>query len=292
MLSVLIPTYNYNVYPLVREVHKQLLVTNVAFEILVFDDASTQQFETTVMFHELAQLTYKKLKKNIGRTAIRQELAQEAQYEQLLFMDADTFPKNPDFIKKLLANIETKPTIIYGGVVFQDYKPKKEKLLRWVYAIERESLSLVERQKTPYLSILSTSFLIDKQLFLKINTQLQYKRYGLDILFSYLLKKEKVAVLHIANPVYHFGLETSEIFINKSKEAIDTAIFLTKNKLIPIDYKKMDIWHQKWAKFGLSFWAKITYNAFHKLMEWQLKSAKPSLHLFDWYRYAYYCKKR
>jgi glycosyltransferase involved in cell wall biosynthesis len=292
MLSVLIPTYNYNVYPLAREVHKQLLATNVVFEILVFDDASTQQFETITMFQQLTQLTYKKLKKNVGRTAIRQQLAQKAQYEQLLFMDADTFPKNPEFIKTLLASMEMKPDLIYGGVVFQDYKPKKEKLLRWVYAKERESLSLIERQKAPYVTILSTSFLIDKQLFLRVNAQLQYKRYGLDILFSYLLKKEKVAVLHIANPVYHFGLETSEIFIDKSKEAIDTAIFLTKNKLIPIDYRKMDIWHQKWAKFGLSFWAKITYNAFHKLMERQLKSGKPSLRLFDWYRYAYYCKKR
>ncbi len=39
MLSILIPTYNYNVLLLVQELQSQSLKENIAFEIIVFDDA-------------------------------------------------------------------------------------------------------------------------------------------------------------------------------------------------------------------------------------------------------------
>ena len=40
MLSVLIPTYNYNAVSLVKELHKQLLDSNIVFEIICIDDGS------------------------------------------------------------------------------------------------------------------------------------------------------------------------------------------------------------------------------------------------------------
>lgn len=293
MLSVLIPTYNYNVYPLVNEIHKQALRIELPFEILVFDDASTTVFETNNLLIDLEFVTYKKLAKNIGRTAIRKELAQSAQYDNLLFMDADTFPEKPDFIKKLSIEIQKNDfDVLFGGVIFQKNKPKKEQLLRWIYGANRESLPLDKRIENPYLSVISTSFLIDKTIFLKLNTSLQYKRYGLDILFSYLLKKQNFTIKHIANPVYHLGLETSELFLQKSKEAVETLIFLIKQQLITTNYSKLVIFHNKYGKYSLYFLAKISYILFHNLMEFQLKSSKPSLRLFDWYRYGYYCLKK
>ena len=40
MLSILIPIYNYNAYPLVLELHKQCLECEIEFEIICQDDAS------------------------------------------------------------------------------------------------------------------------------------------------------------------------------------------------------------------------------------------------------------
>jgi len=40
MLSVLIPTYNYNVVPLVKALYVQLEKQNILFEIIIFDNAS------------------------------------------------------------------------------------------------------------------------------------------------------------------------------------------------------------------------------------------------------------
>ncbi len=294
MLSVLVPTYNYNVYPLVREIHKQAIKANKPFEILVFDDASTQRFKTDTLLQELSFVTYKKLSKNLGRTATRQELALAAQYDNLLFMDADTFPKNPDFLTKIYTFLMEGSAfeVLFGGVVFQENKPKQEQLLRWTYGKSREALSLEKRLKAPYLSLISTSFLIKKPLFLTVNKALQYKRYGLDILFSYLLKEQKVVVKHIDNPIYHFGLETSLDFIKKSEKAIDTSIFLVQENLLPSTYRKIDFLNKKYAKFGTCFLAKTLFILFHKLMIIQLKSSKPSLRIFDLYRYGYYCLKK
>ena len=45
MLSILIPIYNYNSYPLVQELHKQCLESDIDFEILCQDDASNSELK-------------------------------------------------------------------------------------------------------------------------------------------------------------------------------------------------------------------------------------------------------
>ena len=73
MISILIPTYNYNVFPLVHEMYKQASKSGVDFEILVYDDASTQDLLPDFPV-DFDKLQYKKFSENIGRTAIRYEL--------------------------------------------------------------------------------------------------------------------------------------------------------------------------------------------------------------------------
>ena len=41
MLSILIPTYNYNIEALVTELHTQAIACDIDFEILCYDDCST-----------------------------------------------------------------------------------------------------------------------------------------------------------------------------------------------------------------------------------------------------------
>ena len=46
MLSILIPVYNYNVVPLVLELHKQCLECEIDFEIFCQDDESNSDLNT------------------------------------------------------------------------------------------------------------------------------------------------------------------------------------------------------------------------------------------------------
>ena len=40
MISILIPCFNYNAYPLVSAIEKQALMLNINFEIICIDDGS------------------------------------------------------------------------------------------------------------------------------------------------------------------------------------------------------------------------------------------------------------
>ena len=69
MLSILIPTYNYNISNLAIEIHKQATKAKIKFEIICFDDNSrefTHENKSTI-----DSLSYSKIivsKKNLGRT--------------------------------------------------------------------------------------------------------------------------------------------------------------------------------------------------------------------------------
>jgi glycosyltransferase involved in cell wall biosynthesis len=130
MVSILIPTYNYNVLPLVLELQKQCLECTITFEILVFDDGSKMFDDENRKINSLENCRFEVLEKNIGRSAIRNLLAQKAQFNSLLFLDADTIPIHNHFIKKYIAQINEDEKVVYGGIEYQKPKPKKNQILR------------------------------------------------------------------------------------------------------------------------------------------------------------------
>jgi len=104
MLSILIPTYHYDVSSLVKALHKQCKSCHIAFEILVFDDASKSHLNKgNETINALDYCTFRVLPNNLGRSAIRNLLATQAQYNTLLFIDAGTFPKHDNFIERYLS---------------------------------------------------------------------------------------------------------------------------------------------------------------------------------------------
>jgi glycosyltransferase involved in cell wall biosynthesis len=117
MLSILIPTFNYDVTALVTEVHKQSIACKIEFEILVYDDASTdlKVRKNNTSINALEDTSYTILKSNIGRSAIRNKLAKTAQYEWLLFLDADVMTVNDNFVSNYINSLSDSKPIINGG---------------------------------------------------------------------------------------------------------------------------------------------------------------------------------
>lgn len=66
---------------------------------------------------ELSNVNYIIREKNIGRAAIRNFLAQQAQYEWLLFLDGDIMVERTRFIEKYL---DTDFHVIVGGIQVYD----------------------------------------------------------------------------------------------------------------------------------------------------------------------------
>jgi glycosyltransferase involved in cell wall biosynthesis len=192
MISILIPTYNYNVFPLAESLHKQAEKLAITFEINVYDDCSPNPVVANEAINSLTNASYLILKKNIGRSAIRNLLAKNAKYENLLFLDADTQVIRTDFIEKYIAAIKNNTEIIYGGIIYQTDPPPKEEILRWQYGKKREALPVSERQKQPHLRFLTLNFLIKKVVFSKLtfNEEIPNLRHE-DTLFALDAKAKK-----------------------------------------------------------------------------------------------------
>ena len=68
MLSILIPTYNYNLYPLLTELKKQADLADLPYEVLVLDDASSLFIAENSKINTLENCFYYKNEQNLGRT--------------------------------------------------------------------------------------------------------------------------------------------------------------------------------------------------------------------------------
>jgi hypothetical protein len=290
MLSILIPTYNFNVYNLVNVLNKQALEAKIAFEIIVLDDGSQKFHIENNKINEIKFCSYEILKSNIGRSAIRNLLAKKASFENLLFLDSDTIPIGDNFISNYLLKITTEEKIVSGGILYSKLKPQKSQLLRWKYGIKREAISVENRIKKPYLRLLTLNFMIKKSVFNKVsfNDTIPNLRHE-DTLFSYNLKQNKIRVDHFENPVYHLGLDDFEVAIKKENESLIALKFLIQSNLIPADYIGLSKVFYLLKKMQLLFFIAVFYKITKPFLLKNLSSKNPSLFIFDIYRLGYLC---
>lgn len=283
MISILIPTYNYNSLPLVQAIYDQMEKLTVGYEIIVFDDASTQPFQENERINLLENCTYQTLESNIGRSAIRNKLAQIAKFETLLFLDADVLPENANFMQTYVKYANSNYGLICGGIKYSSDKPPKQQMLRYVYGIKREVKNAVERNKNKY-TIVSANIFTTKDCFFKMNTALT-NFYGSDLLISHNLKKDDVNVIHIDNPVIHLGLESSSNYIKKSLEAVKTISMLENIEKFE---SRFFVARSKLKRLYLLRLFQNTMKTFSPLILTNLKSGNPNIFLFDLYRLFHY----
>jgi hypothetical protein len=289
MLSILIPTYNYNVFQLVNVLYNQAKEAKIEFEIIVLDDGSQKFNSENSNINQFQFCKYEILKFNIGRSAIRNLLAKKAAFDNLLFLDSDTIPVDNNFISNYLLQITKEEKIIYGGILYSKSKPQKNQLLRWKYGNSREALSAEIREKNPYLRLLTLNFMINKSVFEKVsfNENVPNLRHE-DTLFSYELKNHNIRVEHIENPVYHLGLDEFEIAIKKENESLIALKFLIENQLIPLNYIGLSKLFYRLKKIHFIFIINVIYKITKPLLLKNLASKNPSLVIFDIYRLGYF----
>ncbi|MCG2431952.1 glycosyltransferase family 2 protein [Aequorivita xiaoshiensis] len=288
MISILIPTFNCNIFPLVNTLYLQCEKSNIDFEILVMDDASTdkQYLQENLKINLLRNCKFQTLEKNIGRSAIRNLLAQNAVAESLLFLDADVMPLRPDFIDEYISKLNLDAEIICGGITYDGVKPKKNENLRYIYGVNREQKSVSKRQNESHF-IVSANILILKKCFLEINTMLD-NLYGDDLVLSSNIKKKQIKVIHIDNPVIHYGLEDNGKFIKKALQAVETIVTLEKKAFLENDIMPIQNAFIKLKKYHLLKSFSFIVSRFRKTMERNFNSENPNLFWFDLYRLNYY----
>lgn len=290
MLSVLIPIYNINYFPLVQNLIKQLEKEECEFEIICIDDASTKIIKENDQLNKFDKVFIFKLQQNIGRSNIRNLLTTKAKYNWLLFLDADTLPTHPKFINRYINIIKSGPKeqVFSGGLAYRKEDITENNHLRYRYGKSRESISPTERSKNPYASLLMSNTLIEKTVFKKVQFNSEILHYGHeDSIFSQDLQTASVKVKHIDNPVFHTGLENNDVFIRKSKVAVKNLWELYRKGLIKPETNKLLRWHIRIKKFFILPLFSFIYKTNHKSFENTLFKKNPSLLLFDFYRLSY-----
>ncbi|MCL5129970.1 MULTISPECIES: glycosyltransferase [unclassified Algibacter] len=278
MLSILIPTYNYDITPLVKELSKQCIMCNVKFEILVFDDGSKSKLNSTNQnINAIDHCTFKELPINIGRSATRNLLANESKYNTLLFIDAGTFPKHSDFIKKYLS-INDK-VVLSGGMTHLKLPPNKPYKLRWLFTKTRE-----------YKVLCSSNFMIKKIVFSSNSFDETLKEYGYeDVLFFQNLSKKNIDTFFFNNPVIHGADDDANTFIKKTEFAIKNLINLLDDAKIDKNDQKIYRVFSILKKLKLVSFTNKLHNLLKPLFLKNFNSSYASILLFDLYKIGYFC---
>lgn len=281
-ISVLIPVYNYDVRKLVEDLSGQFSALTVSYEIRCYDDQShPSSSQINASIGSFPNTVFKVLKNNIGRSAIRNLLAREAKYRHLLFIDADSRIVSEKYLSNYLKYIETQ-NVIAGGTIYEGAL-QAQYSLRYVYGKNREQIKAERRAKNPYQYVTLNNLFIPKNVFLHVNLDESIKTYGHeDTKFGYSLRKNNFPVLHIDNPVEHVGLETNNVFLEKTREGIRNFYkILLEGYGLDSKLCKAMIFLKKYRLEKL-FCFYYTLRKDH--IEKNLHSASPSLFYFDLYK--------
>jgi len=221
MLSICIPVYNYKIEGLLIGLNLLIEKLNIPLEIIIVDDCSGKNInDENKKIAGVYGYRFIELKKNIGRSAIRNFLGREAIYSNLLFLDCDSEIISNNFLNNYLPYLDKK-VVVYGGRIYQAKPPERKYLLHWKYGIKREVQPVSVRNIFPTRYFNSNNFLVNKEILLKFSFNEKLREYGHeDTFFAMELYQNEIPIVHIDNPVLHAGLETNENFLLKTKAGI------------------------------------------------------------------------
>lgn len=285
MLSVLIPTFEYDCSDLVTALHQQCesLTQNdqLEYEIIVVDDGSKGAVWQTVKatVESLNHCSFIRLEENIGRSRVRNFLAQRAQGERLLFIDSHMSIISTQYIQRYLT---TDADICQGGYVVEE-DDKWDDNLRYRYERRARQLNRKHNDDTETNHDFHTSnFMVTRQLFLAHPLDESIRRYGYeDVLYGKQLADCGIKVTNIDNPVGFAHFESNSAFVQKTEEAIATLYELRER----IDGYSRLLTHERRLKRWII--APLLCNIFsltrQKLRD-NLCGSNPNLRIFDFYK--------
>ena len=223
-LTICVPVYNWDVQPLVEALLLQVEKSAIPCHILIVDDASTVDLPsiTSSDFVEVVRLDV-----NLGRSGVRNFMVKHSQTSHVLFIDGDCLV-GEDFVKtyvdKLLTNDDA---VICGGLVYPEKWEDDHSRLRYMYGVTHEVVELEARRGKPYASFKTSNFLAPRMLMLNISFDERLAQYGHeDTLFGLQLRQNGESIVHIDAPVVHLGLESNEVFLEKTEMALDNLFTL------------------------------------------------------------------
>jgi glycosyltransferase involved in cell wall biosynthesis len=266
----------------------------IPFEIIVIDDASHTDFKKeNAELSDIQGVNYIMEETNLGRSKIRNKLADIAQYDNLLYLDCDSRIDRDDFISNYLNHIDAEGVIYGGREYIHDVPADNRYKLHWLHGVYREEIPVKVRSNEPNRSFMTNNFMITRKAINKVRFNEKMRGYGHeDTLFGYDLLKCNIAIKHIDNPVIHLGLESSEEFLRKTREGIKNLKRIMKINGNESRLQK-DItllaYYKKLKNLRMESLFRYIYQRFEMRLRKNLMSENPNLIVFDLYKLGYLC---
>ncbi len=281
MLSILIPIHNFDVRAFVKDLSALTVTLTQPAEIICLDDKSSVHFRAlNASVSSLENVVYEESEVNLGRSAVRNVMANMAQYENLIFLDCDGKVVRDDYLSKYAAIRQYD--VVYGGRVYQEDRPVEADLhFHWYCGMAREEIPVDIRVNAPYKSFMTNNFMVKKSVFEAIRMDEEVKGYGHeDTLFAMNLKRKGYSISHIDNPIEHIGIEAVDVFLEKSLNAVTNLAQLMASDQVDESIKLVKF-YRKLERLRLAPAAATAIMLFEKPIMRSLKSAAPNLLWFD-----------
>ena len=289
MLSILIPTYDYDCTTLVADLHRQAERAGIPYEIIVADDASPSEAikQANRAINDLPHCRLVELPVNVGRARIRNRLADEARHEWLLFMDSDAEVVSDDFVATYLRHLDAD--VVCGGLCHADALPSPEVSLRYAYERRADKRrAACHRAAKPYEQFITFCFMVRASVFHAIRFEESITEYGHeDTLFGIELQRRGVSLRHIDNPMRQGGIETNEEFLAKTRAALRN---LATMEQAMQGHSSLLRLYALLSGMHLTGCVARLFARREQALTRRLASTRPHLGLFFVYKLGYYCK--
>lgn len=290
-LSVLIPCYNSDATPLVRQLLPMLQCETISWEVIVADDGSpnTVYSEQNAQIGDMPNCQFIRKERNEGSAATRNFLATQSRYDWLLYLDCDIEIPDHDFIKRYIQSIPAN--VINGGIRIKEDSTHSGNL-RYAYERHEEGKHTAERrQMMKHKEFRSTNFIIRRKDIMRCPFDERFKASGYeDVLFGKHLKQADISISHIPNPVMMADFENNADYVVKTERNLRTLkrfsqelrgyshlLTFVEGIHIPAILNLMRLWHQWFGR-----WERKNLTGSH-----------PSLLLFKLYRLGFFlCLER
>lgn len=291
MLSILIPIHEFDVREFVKDLSLLSVALDQPCEIICLDDKSSDEYRAlNSSIAALENVSYQQSEINLGRSAVRNALADLAQFDNLIFLDCDGKVVREDYLEKYAAI--SAYDVVYGGRIYQEDRPVAAELnFHWYCGMAREEIPVSIRIQAPYKSFMTNNFMVKKSVYEDIRMDEKVKGYGHeDTLFAMNLKRKGYSITHIDNPIEHIGIEDVDVFLEKSANAVANLAQLMTQKQVDESIKLVR-YYRKLERIGLVALASEVIMAFERPIMRSLKSAAPNLLWFDLWKLALLSKE-
>lgn len=331
-LSILIPLYNQVGVALAMALSKQVeqcakeekkknegkdnaeSTISLGFEIIFANDGSADATarQRNAIIAQLPYCQYIERPKNVGRSAIRNFLAQTAHYNHLIFLDGDVAIERPDFVRTFLTH-RNDADVIIGTLHFsrmqmncdtteeiigqtkeakEETKVSSEPMLyddNLKYRYEQQFLAkhpIKKRMEQPYASFRTTNFMVRRDLMLAYPFDETFHEYGYeDTLFGKQLKNHGATLIHLDNAATIADYEDNATFVAKTEESLRT---LAAHAHQLQGYSTLLHTVNRLKGLHLLPLIALAFRLFKGLLHKNLCSNSPSVFLFNVYKLGYF----